>query len=699
MMRKAGSILCLVLAVALLLAACAQAPAGFPSETNPSTAAPSSPLPETDECVIRVSPEGDDAANGVDAPVQTISRALELAQEKIASGNVTVDIAQGTYPIREPLCITQAHTSREEGYVLTLRGQENTVISGGIPLTGWEKQEGSIWKVAVTDGVNVHGFYVDGVPMSVARTQVRGSFLDENGENGIVLSNRESHSDFSSYNISAQIVSCAFTMEKPETLAADALLAELAHVRMYFDQTFSHTSFAFSQVTEQDGKLTFQASDATLELLNSAKMADYDLSANRYYLVNSYLFLDEEGEYYFDRASKTLYYFSAADPNEKMCILPVAEGLLNIQGTNAKLASNIRLENLTFAYGTTTLLAEAPYKEVLSDHYVIRGEKGYANSLLPAQITVDRASNLTIRNCNFVNFDTSGIALRQHVYNVSLADSEIRNISGSGIVVGTINQKNGYGLIDRNPHPEDLSHVYSVKKNSVIPAQISICNNLVVNCGIESIGSCGILVFYGHQVDVRNNTVEGTGGSGIAVGWGFANYTVKKEAPQSAGDIRVVNNRVIHPCRKAYNAGGICTMGAFFGEGLTISGNFVDMSGAISNITPAIYLDDGSEWVTVTGNLAIGSNRWLCARALPVQEQDGVCVPGEPGGTTLMHCTICGNYSDRENQQKEFAPGILWPYATEVEGTNVEIGNNTVTEDWKNHTQTMDIYNNSGVKD
>lgn len=698
-MKKVFAFLSFTLIAALLLTACAGTSVVETSGTASTTPIPSATAtPQDGACVIRVSPDGDDEGDGITVPVKTVSRALELAQEKIADGDVTIDIADGTYHITEPLNITQNETSREEGYVLTLRGSGNTVICGGITVSGWERQDGNMWKAALSDTEHVSGFYVSGEPMPLAQAEITGSFVDENGEGGIVLNTRHAYTDFSTYNTAAQIVKCAFTMENSNAWSMNELSGELEHIRMYFDQTFSRTCMEFSEVIEGDGTVTFLSSELTLQTLNGAKMADYDLSANRYYLANSYLFLDEEGEYFFDTDTATLYYFSATDPNGKECVIPVSEGLLNIQGTDAKLASNICLENLSFAYGTASILAEFPYKEVIYDHYVTGLADGYQRYLFPAQITVDRASNVTIRDCQFVNCDTSGIALREHVYNTVITDCNIRNTNGSGIVVGTINMKNGYGLVDRNPHPEDLTHVYAVKKNSVIPAKITIANNLVENCGITSIGSSGIMVFYGHQLEICGNTVEKTGGSGIFVGWGYANYTVKKEATQNSGSILVANNRVVSPCMRIPNSGGINTMGAFFGDGLTITGNFVDMTGAISHRTPAIYLDDGSEYVTVTGNLCVGTDRWLCARAIPVTELDGACIPGDPTGTTLMNCTVSGNYSDRENQQKEYAPGILWPFATEVETANMVIENNTVAADWENNTAAMEIYSNSGTR-
>lgn len=694
-MKRRFSLICILLILVTLLSACAENPSDATTPTSITTpTAPATPAGG----VIQVATDGDDTADGVTAPVKTVARALELARERIVGGDVTIDIADGTYNISEPLNITHEETDRDNGYVLTLQGHENTVISGGVSVAGWEKQEDNIWKVTLPDMDTVNGFYVNGEVMPLARLQVSGSFVDGEEKGGIVLNTKQTFSDFSSYNQNAQITKCSFTTDGSYSLTREALEAELGNIRMFFDQTFARTCLEFAEVTENNGKFTFLASGKTLNLLNGAKMADYDLTANRYYLANSYLFLDEEGEYYFDRSTKTLYYCSEASPEGSDCVVAVSEGLLNIQGMDSKLASNVRIQNLTFAYGTSDILTVNPYKQILNDTYGSGLEGDFERYLLPGQIVLDRASNLTIDNCAFIHYDTSGIALREHVYNTAITNSEIRNISGTGIVVGTVNAKNGYGIVDRNPHPEDLTNVTAVKKNSVVPAKITISGNTVENCGIESIGSNGIMVFYGYQVNVLNNTVERTGGSGISAGWGLANYTVKKEATKNSGDILIEGNKVISPCMRIVNAGGIYSMGAFFGDGLTIRSNFVDMTGAQRDSSPALYLDDGSEFVTITNNVAVGTNRWLCARALPVSEEHGVCVIGNRSGTTLMNCTVSGNYSDRDNQQKEFAPGIPWPFATEVQGAQVVIEDNVTDENWQENETIMVICNASGAK-
>ena len=698
--------------LSLLLSACTQpgtpttVPSTVPSiPTTPSTV-PSAPsetdptVPENGDTVLHVSTTGSDSSDGIAAPLQTVSKALELAAGHIENGNVTILIEGGTYQIREPLNINQTNTSRDAGYVLTLRGGDDTVISGGMQVTGWEKVEGNIWKAHLTDVASVNGFFVNGQRMPLASQKISGDFLDTDRKGGIQLSNRDRYADFSSYNTGLKIIRCAFTTSGTYSLNYDRLVEELPNIRMYFDQTFTRTSFSFSEAIATNNGFTFVADTATLNLLNGAKMADYKVSANRYYLVNSYLFLDEEGEYYFDTDDSTLYFYSKTSPADQECVVPVSEGLLNIQGTKAKLASNVRLENITFEYGTSSVTTMHRFKQMQSDAYVIgysEGDTSYERIPYPAQITLNCASNITIDGCTFRNFDSTGVALREYVYNTDLIHSDFSNINGSGIAVGTFNLRNGYGITDNYPQPEDLEHVYSVKKNSVIPALIRIENNIIDHCGIDSIGSNGILIYYGYDLQVISNTVSRVGGSGISLGWGWANASIKNTATKNCANILVEKNKVLSSCMRVEDVGGIYTLGAFFGEGCIIRDNFIDMNGALAQHIPTIYLDEGSEWVTATNNVSVNTTMWLHCRALPLVTTGGKVQAGQPAGNTIMNCIISGNYSSIKTKPLGYG-GVPWPYASEVIGANVVIEDNIADQAWRDNAAIMEIVNAAGAQ-
>ncbi len=81
----------------------------------------------------------------------------------------------------------------------------------------------------------------------------------------------------------------------------------------------------------------------------------------KFIIRNAYERLDRPGEFYFNRQTKTLYYYSnGEDMATAEVIAPVADGLMHITGTsNASRVKNIRFECITFSHDHWQLLEVA----------------------------------------------------------------------------------------------------------------------------------------------------------------------------------------------------------------------------------------------------------------------------------------------------------------------------------------------------
>ena len=72
--------------------------------------------------------------------------------------------------------------------------------------------------------------------------------------------------------------------------------------------------------------------------------------------------------------------------------------------------------------------------------------------------------------------------------------------------------------------------------------------------------SNGILLYYGYETDITNNTVEEVGGTGISLGWGWNNWTIKQAGSQNTGNILVEGNRIVSSSTRIKDAGGILSL-------------------------------------------------------------------------------------------------------------------------------------------
>lgn len=111
-----------------------------------------------------VSPNGRDSwsgalaganRDGTDGPFATLPRAQQAARELKNTGPVEVVVQAGTYHLSAPLSFT-ADDSGTQTCPVTYRAQGRVVISGGEPITGWQKGEDGIWSADVPDAKNGH---------------------------------------------------------------------------------------------------------------------------------------------------------------------------------------------------------------------------------------------------------------------------------------------------------------------------------------------------------------------------------------------------------------------------------------------------------------------------------------------------------------------------------------------------------------
>jgi hypothetical protein len=124
---------------------------------------------------IYVSPHGSDANSGLDPghAVATVARAQQLVRslDGDMTGDITVQLASGTYRLAQPLSLG-AEDSGTNGYNVVWRAAPGAhpVLSGATRITGWRLSDPGkgIWAATVPAGLQTRQFYVNGVRADVA---------------------------------------------------------------------------------------------------------------------------------------------------------------------------------------------------------------------------------------------------------------------------------------------------------------------------------------------------------------------------------------------------------------------------------------------------------------------------------------------------------------------------------------------------
>ena len=170
------------------------------------------------------------------------------------------------------------------------------------------------------------------------------------------------------------------------------------------------------------------------------------------------------------------------------------------------------------------------------------------------------------------------------------------DISGTAIQIGDV--------LEDDHHPDDPRKI--VKDNTV-------ANCYIHDVGVEFKGSVGIFVGYTDGTTIAHNEIRDLPYTGVSVGWGWGEedagggaYGQRPfyETPTTAKNNRIELNHIHHVMQELNDGGGIYTLSNQ--PGTVIRGNHIhDNRGSPGGI----YLDEGSGFIEITGNLVYNVRR------------------------------------------------------------------------------------------
>ncbi|MEA1951827.1 MAG: right-handed parallel beta-helix repeat-containing protein [Planctomycetota bacterium] len=539
---------------------------------------------------LHVSPSGSDDNSGSEQkPFKTIRRArdeVRKANQKM-TGDIEVILHGGTFRLSETLVFDHRDGGTDGHHVVYKAAKDaSPVLSGGRAITGWKEDAEGRWK-ASTDIDNFRQLYVNGNRAVRARSPeakakstkwfdlgiatVPGMKLF--GENGY----RTTDTAMADWRNPGDIELCYYvgwchTRCKVQSIARDGPHAVIRMLQPYF-------------------KIARTKQGVQVNLPN--------------YIENAFELLDEPGEWYLDRAADTVYYMPKPGEDMKTArvIAPTVEKLVELRGTLEQPVENMRFEGLTFAHAgrlqpsrTGLVDMQATFTYALERLYTC--VKPWVTQIMgeavktPANIVCRAAKGVRFERCTFTKLGGAGIDLEHGSANNTICGCRFHDISGTAIQVGDV--------LKDDHHPSFKTMI--VKNNAVI-------NNLIHDCCVEYYGGVGVFAGYTDGTIIANNEIRDLPYSAISVGWGWGipdtgggaqrYYSPYKFAtPTPSGNNRIERNHIHHVQRKLSDGGGIYTLGNM--PGTIIRGNHIHDNGGHPG---AIYLDEGSGFIEVTGNV------------------------------------------------------------------------------------------------
>jgi hypothetical protein len=582
--------------------------------------------PATVPVVIHVDPKGNDAGDGsAEHPFGSLARAQLAVRAYNWDHDVTVRIADGIYRLDAPLKFT-ADDGGHNGFTVRWEGAEGAhpVVSGGIPVTGWRLADEArrIWVANIPPGADPRQLVVGGHLAPRAAIEVpRRAF------------------EFHDWGL--QIVDPAWRF-----------LATLPDQhRMEVEGTGWFTD-RHAMVDRIEGTRIFmQQPGWRNNLIGYDTIArPVSLEAAHLFLANSLAFLRSPGQWFADPAERKLYYKPRVgeDMARVSVELPRLQSLVSIAGSYDRPVSDLQFRRLSFrstswlgpsgpegyaSQQSGSFLAgavpEYPADPIRDCSWGCRPFEAMRNKLRqqPAAVQVAAATRVVFDDVQFSRLgqialgignnpdaNQSGVGLGTTA--IEVTRSSFTDLAGGAIMVG--------GIVPDAHHPS---------RAEMGIRDILIRNNRITNVSQDFREQAAILVTYATGAIIMNNEISDAPYDGIDVGWGWgandpggspAYRTTSRgyydqpgnltyDTPTILRDTVVMGNRISRVKRWYPDGGAIYHLSA--DPGALIAENYIrDVAGGI-----ALYLDEGSRYVTVRNNVVDNVGVWLT-----VNSQDNV---------------------------------------------------------------------------
>lgn len=545
---------------------------------------------------IHVNPSVTDKGDGsLEKPFKTLQQGVDAVTKisKKMKSDIIVYLHNGTHRISDPILLTEKHSGKN-GFNVIFRAYKNTtpLLSGGTKVTGWEKVDGNLYKAPLDRTTKLRSLFVNGVRMRMAGTEVPLPGLGDWGTFGITGNEdwtfgsglgidgiKFASSAVGNYNNPVDIELVQFNIWTEKILCAREIekFGDTTVIKLQQPYGAIATNMAWA------GKINYK---------------------KNFIIRNAMELLDNPGEFYFDKTSKTLYYYNSGEDMSKVeVIAPTSEGLIKIKGSSTKSkAKNIRFEGITFSHDDWPLMTVAGSHGFagiqslgLAVKYVPGGNwhpTEYNSTDVPTgTVEVKNAEHIGFFRNRFENIGSAiAINLVNDVKNSEVIGNYFNNMLGNAVNIG---HPQHYKIGDGDLYGPGIEGLCE---------KISVSNNYIRNVSLDFRQVESITSFFVSNVNIEHNDIAFTPYGAITCGWWWGNAEIPPSTVAGNNHIRFNKAGNTH---QVLDDGGIIYV---LGEqpNSTIEGNY------IFNGPRSIYPDDGSAYWTITRNVVGNpSYKWM----------------------------------------------------------------------------------------
>lgn len=422
------------------------------------------------EKAIYISENGSDSASGkAGKPLKTLSG----VQKKLASisknTKIRVVMSGGTYELDSTLNLNKSNVTFE-----AKKGEE-VFISGAHKITGWRETEinGVRAFEASANKENITALFKNDKKLTSAR-------LPENGYFYVKSTNDEDN---------------LWTMEttpNPQILGSHSFNADTSDLK-YVPSNLNDISVCIVHMWQEELSAVTSINTETGKVCLK-KYASHTIEVgDRFFFDNILEELDKSGEWCFDGSNNKIYYVPEADEkvNDIELYASSLTKLINIDSVSGIAFKNITFKNTGWEYAS---------EEYFTTHDFLHGygvdiDVSQAGIDVCAAVTAIRSSDLTFRNCEFLNIGCTALKFMDECKNVLVENCFFDNIGASGIFAGGQNTEEGAAQ------------------------NITLKNNIIGHYGQKFYRAPGVIFTYVKNGEIINNEIHDGNYTGISCGW------------------------------------------------------------------------------------------------------------------------------------------------------------------------------------
>ncbi|MFJ6393324.1 right-handed parallel beta-helix repeat-containing protein [Streptomyces sp. NPDC091972] len=556
--------------------------------------------------VYFAAPDGKDSGHCSPSQPCSLERAQHVARPAAKRGEVSVQLADGTYRLSEPLRFGPDDGGGEHTIHWTAAPDAHPVITGAKKVTGWSRSGAGpgIWEADTPRGLDTRQLYVNGV--IAPRAAIRLA------------------------NTDVTPTATGLTIKNP-ALNYLATLPDQGRIEFESLGDFTNRYSPVQSISGTEIKMAQPAWDNNTWGWDTVQNSF--LAGPSWYLDNSLKFLTQAGQWYVDPGAGKLYYKPAdgIDPNRLDIELPRLETLISIGGTYDRPVTGLAFDGIQFSgtswLGPSTdgyadqqngLFIKGAYKYRPADAFTScsRGCEMFERARTswyqePAAVQVSAASRISFTGNTFTNLGQSALGIGNDANatrtGIGLGASDIDVVgnrftenSGHGIAVG--------GVLPDAHHPSDPR---------MTNRDVLIADNTINRVAVDYKDNSGILSTYVTDARILHNEVSNVPYDGIDTGYGWGindaggsnDYVDRgyyKWNPLYTTPTTLKNNRIegnlVHNTKARFADGGsVYNLSA--SPGTVVAKNYLfNISGV------GLYLDEGSRSMTYENNVVQGGS-------------------------------------------------------------------------------------------